>query len=241
MKVSKAIILAAGAGKRLLPFTEDQPKCMARIGDISILENALQQFAEHDVTVVTLVVGHLQNKVREIIGTSYKGMKIEYIENADFSATNSMYSLYLSLKGVGDPVWVLEGDVFFDGKVLELAVTADFAWFADSSIRDIDGAYLCRDENGNVNSLEIIRDVSLLRSCHHKSMGLLKMSASGANRLYEWLDRGVSMEKTDHYYDLIVAEHLKEFPIHLVNVAGLRWFEIDTHEDLETARKIFAQ
>jgi choline kinase len=239
MITSHAIVLAAGEGRRLLPFTERQPKCFSDIEGVTILENALQHFASHGVTTVSIVVGHLQKNILDKIGESYLGMTIKYVSNLDYRTTNSMYSLYLALLTLNEPVWVLEGDVFFTGSVLDLTVTGDFAWFADSSIRDIDGAYLRAGEGGIVTSLEIIRDLKLLREGHHKSMGLLHLTDAGVIKLTDWLAVGVRQDKANLYYDLIVAEHLHEYPIHIVDAKGNKWFEIDTNEDLENARGLF--
>ncbi|HXE95479.1 MAG TPA: phosphocholine cytidylyltransferase family protein [Dongiaceae bacterium] len=239
MKTTHGIILAAGEGKRLLPFTEQEPKCFVQIAGVTILENALNHFALHGVIRVSIVVGHLKENIQDKIGKSYRGMTVEYIHNSNFRSTNSMFSLYLALREVHEPVWVLEGDVFFDDSVLDLKVAGDFAWYADSSIRDIDGAYLQSGEDGVVKSLEIIRDLGLLRDGHHKSMGLLHLTAVGAKKMTDWLSAGVQEDKVNLYYDLIVAEHLREFKVNLVDVRGNKWFEIDTYDDLQKAQNLF--
>jgi L-glutamine-phosphate cytidylyltransferase len=239
MKTRHAIILAAGEGKRLLPFTEHFPKCFAEVGGVTILENALQQFGTYGIESVSIVAGHLKEVIIQKIGNTYHDIKISYIHNDDYKTTNSMYSLYLALQGVKEPTWVLEGDVFFSGDILHLPAKDNFSWFADSSIRNLDGAYLRAGEDRRIVSLEIIRNLSLLEESHHKSMGLLHLNAAGASQLEEWLAKGVQEGKINLYYDLIVAEHLQDFYLNLVDVKGQKWFEIDTNEDLILAGKVF--
>lgn len=240
MKTAHAIILVAGEGRRLLPFTLNNPKCFAEINDMTILENALIQFSRHGVQKAIIVVGHLKENVINRIGSSYQGVSIEYVVNGDYQITNSMFSLLLALRKCDEPAWVLEGDVFFDGTILDLPFKGDFSWFGDSSIRDLDGAYLGTDAESRVVSLDIIRDLELLRAGHHKSVGLLHLTSEGLRTMRQWLDTAVGEGKTNLYYDLIAVEHLEDYPIYLVDVKGNRWFEIDTNEDLVRARKLFA-
>lgn len=240
MKTLHAVILAAGEGKRLLPFTLTQPKSLAEVGGTTILENAISQFAEHGVKKVSIVIGHLADTIVQRIGKRMCGMEINYIVNSDYACTNSMYSLLLALKKSEGPLWLLEGDVFFEGGILNYSPRGDFAWYADSSTRHLDGAYL-KGDDGRVFSLEIIRDLKLLVPGHHKSIGLLHLSPLGVSTMRCWLEQGASEEKSNLYYDLIVAEHLGDFPIGLVDVAGLNWFEIDTNEDLKAARAMFSE
>lgn len=242
MKADNAIILLAGEGTRLLPLTASMPKCFVTVRNITVLENALQKFAEIGVRNVHLVIGHLGEVVREKIGSQAFGMHVNYIVNAIYRSTNSMFSLLLALRQVSQPVWVLEGDIFLDREILDVepATPGEIVWFGDSTIKDVDGAFLLADESGAVAHLDIIRDLSRLTPAHHKSVGMLHLTAAGRDRLLDWLETGLREEKQNFYYDLIVAEHLGEGGISLVDVGGRRWFEIDTPQDLERARAIFA-
>ncbi len=77
-----AVILAAGKGVRLEPITLTRPKPLIEIANKSILEWNLEQLSGI-VKEVVIVTGHLENKIRERIGTSYTGMHIEYVEQKE--------------------------------------------------------------------------------------------------------------------------------------------------------------
>ncbi len=240
MNPKHAIILVAGEGKRLLPFTEANPKCFADVRGSRILENALRCLAANGCERVKIVVGHFSQLIQDTITGAYEGMEISYHVNEIYSTTNSMYSLYLGLEGLNESTWVLEGDVFFESSILSLPVQHDIAWFVDSSIRQLDGAFVETDVQSRAQSLQIIRDLSLLKPNQHKSIGILRYSANGLEHLRKWLSQGVEQEKTNLYYDLILAEHMQELFVEVVDVNGRKWFEIDSNEDLEEARRIFA-
>jgi L-glutamine-phosphate cytidylyltransferase len=239
MSTRYAIILVAGEGKRMRPFTDTKPKCMVEICNKSILINALDLFEKNGVEIVRIVIGHLGSIVKNQIGKSFKGMKIEYIENDDYAKTNSMYSLYLGLQGLQEASWVLEGDVFFEKEVLTKPLCREVSWFVDASRKDLDGAYILYNDERRAMSLDIIRDVKLISNQCGKSIGMLHLSSIGVEHFKKWLKQGVDANQTNLYYDLIVRSHFIEVFVEIVDVSGLKWFEIDNMTDLESARQLF--
>jgi len=159
---------------------------MVEVCGRSILENALALFAGKGVQTTRIVIGHMGSVVRERIGTTFNGMKIEFVENAEYGSTNSMYSLYLGLKGLNEATWVLEGDVFFDAGILAAPTAHEISWFIDGLRKDLDGAYVRFDDNRRAISLDIIRDVNLVSGQSGKSIGLLHMGKRGVGRFRQW-------------------------------------------------------
>lgn len=92
----QAIILAAGIGKRLRPYTDRTPKCLVPVNGIPIIVNSLDRLAEQKVSRVVIVIGYLGNLVVDRIGHEWKGMKIEYVQNDLYATTNNIYSLWLA-------------------------------------------------------------------------------------------------------------------------------------------------
>lgn len=234
-----AIILVAGGGKRLLPFTLTAPKCFARVGGVRILDHALQGLAASGCARVRIVVGHHGELVRTTITEHYAGMAIDYVVNPIWETTNSMYSLALGIAGWEAPSWVIEGDVFFEPALLRPSPADEIAWLVDSTTRGLDGAFVESDERGVARSLNIIRDLSLLKPRQSKSVGILHLARGGVERVRAWLQGGVAAGRQNDYYDLILRDHLHEGVVRAVDVAGRKWFEIDTPGDLEAATKLF--
>ena len=69
----KAIILAAGKGERLQPFTKDIPKSLLRIDDQTILENQINHLKKCDIEEINVVVGFAYQKVEQFLKTHYCG------------------------------------------------------------------------------------------------------------------------------------------------------------------------
>lgn len=239
MNNMSAVVLAAGEGKRLLPLTASIPKPLVKVKGISILENALMALCKVGVKNIKIVVGHHAEVIKSTFGCSFNKASIEYIYNMDYLATNSMYSLYLGLKDVTSPTFVLEGDVFFDQSILQI-YPDDICWYVDSMTNSIDGAYLRKSKTDFADSLEIIRDIRLIKPEHCKSLGILSLSSIGVEKVKRYLSNAVLEGRTNLYYDLILADHIQNLKIKLIDVSGIKWFEIDTLDDLKKAEMIFS-
>ena len=59
----KAIILAAGEGKRLRPLTEDVPKCMVTLFGKSLLERQIEIFRQCGIDDISIVTGYCHDKI----------------------------------------------------------------------------------------------------------------------------------------------------------------------------------
>jgi len=108
----KAVILAGGKGRRLLPYTTVFPKPLMPIGDMPILEVVLRQLKAHGCTEVTMAVGHLAELLNAFFGDGSKlGMKIGYSIEEKPLGTAGPLSL---ISGLDSTFIVMNGDVLTD-------------------------------------------------------------------------------------------------------------------------------
>ncbi|MGY4363179.1 NDP-sugar pyrophosphorylase family protein [Bradyrhizobium sp. i1.7.7] len=117
---TRAVILAAGMGSRLRPYTEFVPKPLVEVNGTPMLHNALHQLSELGAREATIVVGYREEAIEQSCGHRFEEVDIEYVHNPIFDRTGSAYSLWLARNTMlaGDTVF-LEGDVFFEREVLE--------------------------------------------------------------------------------------------------------------------------
>ena len=102
----KAVILAAGEGKRLRPFTENMPKVMIPVGNKPILEHVLKAVKKSGISEVVIVVGYKKEVIMEYF-KDYNEIKITYVEqdkqlgtsHALLQAKNELDSAFIVLAG----------------------------------------------------------------------------------------------------------------------------------------------
>jgi glucose-1-phosphate thymidylyltransferase len=79
-RVKQAVILAAGEGQRLKPFTTLKPKVMLPIANKPILQYVLEALAQNGVFQVVIIVGYRKEQVQDYFGSGEKfGVDISYV------------------------------------------------------------------------------------------------------------------------------------------------------------------
>lgn len=75
----KAVVLAAGIGKRMRPLTNGRPKALVELGGKPLLEHVLQSLEGAGVKEAVIVTGYLGEKVRERFGKRFGKLKLSYV------------------------------------------------------------------------------------------------------------------------------------------------------------------
>src|SRR5436190_17293719 len=124
----KGVILAAGKGSRLNGTAGDKPKCLVEMGGMTLLERQVRTLQRVGIDDIVIVVGCQADRVRRVCGSS-----VSYVENARFSETNSLYSLWTARALLSEGFVVLNCDVLFHPGLLDdlLATHVDAALLID--------------------------------------------------------------------------------------------------------------
>lgn len=242
-KLSNAIILAAGSGKRLRPITDEFPKCMTEINGISILENSLQILSKHGIKETVIVIGYLGQKIIDRFSDHFGNMKLTYCRNQDYETTNSMYSLWLAKDYLQKGAYLIEGDILFSealfSEINKLSEDKSY-WIGSQFEPSSEGSMSVSDVDGRIIEVEIVREkLEEYRKNFLKSSGILKLSSEYGVRLSLWLDQEVGLNNTNIYYDLVISKHINEMPLYAVYTESNQWYEIDDINDLRKAERLF--
>lgn len=149
----QAIILAAGMGKRLGELTQNNTKCMVKVNGLSLIDRALTQLSQLDLSRVIIVIGYKGENLRNYIGNEYKGLKIEYIENPVYDKTNNIYSLSLAKQELQeDDTLLIESDLIFEESLLNKLINSNYPNLAlvDKYETWMDGTMVKLDEENNI-------------------------------------------------------------------------------------------
>lgn len=119
----KAVILAAGEGQRLRPFTASKPKVMIRVGNKPILQFVVEALGKAGITDIMMVVGYRKDRVMSHFGNGSKfGVDIEYVfQNQQLGTA---HALKQAEKAVDGNFLVVPGDNIIDENTVKSALEA---------------------------------------------------------------------------------------------------------------------
>jgi len=112
----QAVILAAGKGTRMGDLTKDTPKPLLKIGEKTILEHNLSELPDETDEVI-IVVGYFREQIKKLIGESYRGKKIIYVEQKELNGTAGALLLCKDL--LRGRFLMMYGDDLYNGRDLE--------------------------------------------------------------------------------------------------------------------------
>jgi len=122
----KAMILAAGRGKRLRPLTDTTPKALVEVCGQSLLERHLENIRRAGIDDVVINLGWLGEKIIDRIGTgSNYGINVVYSDEAD-NVLETGGGIHKALPLLGDdPFFVVNADIHTDMPVPDVSLPGD--------------------------------------------------------------------------------------------------------------------
>jgi phosphoenolpyruvate phosphomutase len=250
----KAIIIAAGPGKRLLPLTENKPKCMLDVGGKTILERTMETLRACGVNEIVVIRGWQKDKI------NYPGVKYYYNDN--YMNNNILASLFYAKDEMDDDVIVTYSDILFDKEVVEkllqsgsdISIIIDTGWvkrYDGRTKHPLSEAEKVLIENGKVIKIGKIMELKDPTTAYGEFIGLAKFSKKGAKILRENYERlaetfaGKPFQKASVFENAYLTDMIQELidrghTVRNVDING-NWFEIDTDQDFERARKKYGQ
>ena len=243
----QAIILAAGMGKRLGEYTQDNTKCMLVVNGVRLIDRTLESLYSVGVSRVVLVVGYKGQNVKDYVGYEYKGIPIEYVENPIYDKTNNIYSLFLAKEYLmSEDTLLLESDSIFDSSVVQKLVDDPNPNLAlvDKYESWMDGTVVTLDDERRILRIidkehfryEEIKD-------YYKTVNIYKFSKEFSAKYYvPFLAAYSSALGNNEYYEQVlrVILHLRNAPLKALPLNGEPWYEIDDVQDLDIASGLFA-
>ncbi|MFQ6012520.1 MAG: bifunctional sugar-1-phosphate nucleotidylyltransferase/acetyltransferase [Thermoplasmata archaeon] len=119
----RAIVLAAGEGTRLGPFTRTEPKVMIPVANRPILEYVVQALVENGLRDIVMVVGYRKERIMTHFQDGKEwGAAIEYVTQGKQLGT--AHALLQAAKLLEDDFLVLPGDNVIDARTVEDALQA---------------------------------------------------------------------------------------------------------------------
>jgi len=234
----KALILAAGLGTRLAPITNDRPKSLVPVNGTPILLKQIDNLHKNGVTDITIVSGYKADILEKTVHELYP--EINIIESVDYATTNNMYSAYMAREVVGGGEFLMmNADVFYDASVITSllaceapnAIVTDIGTYIEESMKVV-------EKDGRL--IAISKQISS-EDALGASIDVYKFSAEGGNafmaKCAEYIDEKKELKM---WSEVALNDILSEVVFKACPLNG-RWLEIDNHDDLAVAEKLFVE
>jgi len=229
----KAVILAAGASKRLKPITDDKPKCLLKIGDIILIDYQIEALKSLGIKDIFVICGY---KAKKLIYLKQQGVQLIY--NEKYEIWNNIYSFYLT-KNIKSDFVLINCDVLFHKKILAQLLDNDTQCGATLCIDD--KKYLSEEEmKVKLDNDKIINISKYINpdEAGGEYIGLAKFKYNKIKKLYQVIENLISKGKTNLWYEDAFNYIFNEINFCCLFTSGLPWIEIDTIEDYENAKTL---
>lgn len=232
----KAILLAAGVGRRIGGAVEGKPKCLLSLGGRSLVERLVSSLARAGVRETTIVVGYRAELIESAVGGEHQGMRIRYALNPEYTK-GAILSLWSGREAFDDDVLIMDADVLCSDAMIERLVRSPKrnCFLLDGRVGGSGEEQMLMARDGRV--YDIARNAKPGYDTVGESVGFLKVSREDASgmlaALKQCLDAGRDRIEHEEAYPIFMREHVVGYE----RVDDLPWMEIDFPEDVEQAER----
>lgn len=225
--VKRAIIMAAGEGKRLRPFTNSNPKPLIKVNGIRMIDTVIDALLLNDICEIYIVVGYLKEQF-SVIKEKYS--QIQLIENPYYLTCNNISSLYAAREYLEDCM-ILDGDQIINNyKVLDPCFEKsgyNAIWvegYTDEWLMQVhEGKVVSCSRNGGVRGWQLF--------------SVSRWDKEAGAKLKENLVEEFEIKKNRQIYwdDIPMFEHADEYDLGIYEMQDGDVVEIDSVDELVNA------
>lgn len=246
--VRRAIVLAAGQGRRLFPISELMPKALVQVAGRAIIVRLVDELLKCGIREIIVVTGFMESSIRKALAVYSDSTQCQFVFNENFEGANNVRSLWLARGYFDEDFLLLESDVVFqEGLLAELCALpcgTDAAVVSPLTLA-MEGA--CVRLDGVPPSITPPRprqhygpDSASL----YKTVNFYRISAKTAQQQIAPRLSALINEKRDQvYYEEAIAEAISDGEARFLPVLWSTedWYEIDNVNDLGLADYQFAE
>ncbi|MER7267374.1 phosphocholine cytidylyltransferase family protein [Micromonospora carbonacea] len=236
------MVLAAGAGRRLRPYTDTLPKALVPVdGDTTILDIALRNLAEVGLTDVVVVVGYAADAVvsRQAELEKRHGVTLTLVHNDKAEEWNNAYSLWLAREHFAKGVLLVNGDTVHPVSVERtlLAERGPGILLAVDTLKTLaeEEMKTTFDAAGQLTRITKLMDPG---EAYGEYIGATLIEPQVADALADALEATWRRDPNLYYEDGYQEFAERGGEVRAAPIGDVSWVEVDNHDDLARAREI---
>lgn len=229
----KLLVMAAGRGTRISRYIEGMPKCTVDIGDTRLVEYTIQKFLDMGgISRIGIVLGYRSEILEEILS----GYPVEFYYNYFYEVTNSIASAWFAKDFIDDDMVMMNADVFAEEKIFDMLLSEecrDALLLSDSSRKEM-ADYKFYYEDGQLIKFgkELEGD-----DISGEYGGIARLSKGFLPEFKARLHSLIKEGRYNMWWEDAIYSFVGERPVHVKDVAGSFWAEVDFIEDYERILK----
>ena len=239
----RAIILSAGQGSRLLPLTEQLPKCLIDLSGRSMLEWQLRALEQEGVAEAVVVTGfHPELVEAEIKRLALSQLRVRTLYNPFYKLADNLASCWMVRAELSGPCMILNGDTLFEPAIARRLLAAP-----DAPIT----VTIDRKATYDADDMKVVTEGDCLRAIgktlgaecvNGESIGFLRFNAEGAAQFVAELERTMRTPEGPGLWYLSAIHRLANAgaDVRVASIEGLQWGELDFPADLVQVRALAA-
>lgn len=221
--IKRAIIMAAGIGKRMQPLTFRTPKPLVKVNGVRMIDTVIEGLYTNGIREIYVVVGHLKEQFIEW-AKAWQG--VEIIENPYYGSCNNISSLYVAREHLEDCI-ILDGDqIIYNSDILDAHFTLsgyNAVWCEGDTnewLMDVEG--------------DVVKSCSRTGGSHGWQLySISRWSAEDGRKLSKHLEIEFEKGNKDIYWDDVVMFcHFGEYQLGIREMHISDIIEIDGLDEL---------
>ena len=221
----KAIILAAGQGKRIKKI-HDLPKGLIKFGKkkMSIINRLCSLLEKKKIKKIIVITGFKKNALKQELGK-----RVKYIYSPNFKNSNNLQSLLVAKKELNESFLCFFADLVFDEQILnKVLLKKSQVCLAVDTGKVLEGTMRIKKKKKYI--VDIGSHIPV-KYGDGNFIGISKFSKKAALELKKNLIKE-KKNKIDYYTQAIRGMIKKRKKIEFVDCKNSFWKEIDTYRDL---------
>ena len=239
--MKKALILAAGIGKRLGNLTTDLPKCLLPIENQTLIDFSLNTLKNNNIKEITFITGFREERIKEHVRKQWSDeFSFKFIFNDKFSEYNNIYSAYLAKDIWDDETVLLNSDIIFHPDIFT-NLKSKAQNLKSYLVIDDKNKLTHEDMKVKINSKGEIKEINKnldIKSSFGEYIGITYLRGFERVKFLESLEKNVKNKKLDIYYEDVLACILNEVSIFPCSTEENIWTEVDTEDDYILTKQI---
>jgi choline kinase len=226
-----AVIVAAGAGTRMMPLTADTHKCLLPVNGRPLIDYSLTTLKSQGIDKITIVTGHQEQKMYQALSSSVD----RFVVNPFYKITNNMASLWFAGKTMEEDFLYLHADLLYHQDILAKFLDHPFS-FASICVEEKDrfgGEEMKVGREGN--HIILGKEIPDNRAMG-EFIGIAAFKKDNFHIFHDIMTKILSAGGYNSYFAEAIALASRTHQVEMLTFSGIPWIEIDTEDDLGRAR-----